>query len=199
MKEIFLRNSNYKCRHISEIKEFVDVDDFKHQVINRLKEGNWNRWIGGIYKYIYEEQLDFADYKMYKELTIEDNGVYVIADCNGDILYIGKSDNNTSHVFTRLFDHLVPVKSEEYPNGQGDKINNTPDIWDKEISSGRRLKILICCNVNFDPELLEVYLIAKYKLKYGCYPKYNKSTAKPFNKKSLADSIINYTEFLLNL
>ncbi|NYB72821.1 hypothetical protein HZF24_01555 [Sedimentibacter hydroxybenzoicus DSM 7310] len=102
-------------------------------------------------------------------------------------------------MFTRLSDHLVPVKSEEYPNGQGRDINNTPEIWDKDIISGNRLKILVCCNVNFDPEFLEVYLISKYKLRYGCYPKYNKNNARPFNRSPLADSIINYTEFLLNL
>lgn len=109
--------------------------------------------------------------------------------------YIGKSNNKNFDIFTRLFDHIVPKLSEEYPRGQVN--NNTPEIWDDELNVNRNLKIIVCVNINFDPELLEVYLISRYKLKYGHYPKYNKETAKPFIKKSSFDSFVNYTNFLI--
>ncbi|SHH87600.1 hypothetical protein SAMN02745135_02509 [Caloranaerobacter azorensis DSM 13643] len=197
VEEVFLRNNYYKYGYISDIKEFKEIDDYANQVIEWLKNGSKKRWIGAIYKYIYEQQLDFLDYKNYEELTNQDNGVYVIADNKGDVLYIGKSDNKDFDLFSRLFDHLVPKRSEEYPNGQ--KKNNTPEIWNNDIKTGKNLKIFVCCNINFDPELLEIYLIARYKLKYGHTPKYNKDNAKPFSKKLLLNSIIDYTDFLMRL
>lgn len=197
LDEVFYKNRNFRYGYISEIKEFKNMRNYVNEVMKELEKGNKKRWRGGIYKYIYEQQLDFLDYKDYCQLTNLDNGIYVIADFEGKVLYIWKSDNEYFDIFTRLCDHLVPKLSEEYPYGQVN--NNTPEIWNNEINTNRNLKIFVCSNINFDPELLEVYLIARYKLKYGCYPKYNRETAKPFNRKSLFDSIINYTDFIMGL
>ncbi|SHJ21979.1 hypothetical protein [Lutispora thermophila] len=196
LEEIFYRNKNLEYGYISEIKEFKDIKNYVSDISRELEKGNKRRWIGAIYKYIYEQQLGFSDYKNYDEIT-NDNGVYVIADYEGNVLYIGKCDKKDYDVFTRLFDHLVPELSENYPYGQ--VYNNTPEIWNNEIIKSRNLKIFICSNINFDPELLEVYLIARYKLKYGYYPRYNRETARPFARKPLFDSIIVYTDFIMGI
>ena len=165
LEEIFCKNSHLRYGYISKIKEFKDIRNYANEVMKELEKGNKKRWIGGIYKYIYDQQLDFLEYKDYSELTNLDNGVYIIADYEGKVLYIGKSANKDFNIFTRLCDHLVPKLSEKCPYGQVN--NNTPEIWNNEIKANKNLKIFVCSNINFDPELLEIYLISRYKLKYG--------------------------------
>jgi len=186
LEEVFYKNKNFKCEYISEIKEFKDIKSYVNKVIKELEKGKRNRWIGVLYKYIYEQQLNFLDYKNYDEIT-NDNGVYIIADSEGNVLYIGKNEKQDYDVFTRLFDHFVPKRSEEYPRGQVN--NNTPEIWNNEIKMNRNLKIVVCTNINFNPESLKTHLLNKYKLKYGYYPKYTEKVPKQVSEETLFDNI----------
>lgn len=106
-------------------------------------------------RYLQEEQteLTFEEYWANYLLDFITNAGYATQfpfedqqfRLNNEVLYIGKSDNNSYNLFVRFSDHLVPVRSDKYPKGQ--PLNNTPKIWDKEISLGKNLKVLICCNV----------------------------------------------------
>jgi len=186
LEEVFHKKKNLKCEYISEIKEFKDIKKYVNEVMKELEKGKRSRWIGVLYKYIYEQQLNFLDYKNYDEIT-NDNGVYVIADSEGNVLYIGKSDRQDYDIFTKLFDLLVPKCSEEYPRGQ--RSNNTPEVWNNEIKVNKNLKIVVCANISFDPELLKAYLLDKYNLKYGYYPKYNKKVPRQVIEEALFDNI----------
>ena len=148
LEEVFHKKKNLKCEYISEIKEFKDIKKYVNEVMKELEKGKRSRWIGVLYKYIYEQQLNFLDYKNYDEIT-NDNGVYVIADSEGNVLYIGKSDRQDYDIFTKLFDLLVPKCSEEYPRGQ--RSNNTPEVWNNEIKVNKNLKIVVCANISVEP------------------------------------------------
>ena len=112
-------------------------------------------------------------------LNVYCNGVYIISDEYGELIYIGSRDekqsNNNSTVLVRLFDHLVPVKSDEFPKGQPSSINNTPGIWNEYLKINRRIKVIILMNMDYGKSVeLETYLLNLCFDNYHRLPKYNK-------------------------
>lgn len=90
------------------------------------------------------------------------NSVYLIADINETVLYIGKCEFPPP---IRLFDRMIPRKLNSE--------NNVPEIWENFISKGARVKCAYCYDLSFDPGFLEYYLIDEYEKKYSGMPAYN--------------------------
>ncbi len=114
-------------------------------------------------------------------LNIISNGVYIIADEKGELLYIGmreeKPSSSNSTVLVRLFDHLVPVKSDEFPNGQPKSINNTPGIWDKYLRLNKKLKLMILMNMDYGlARKIEKDLLDACYMNFHELPKFNRRT-----------------------
>jgi len=110
-----------------------------------------------------------------KLISYKTNCIYIIADENEEILYIGKSE---FPAIVSLLDKMVPMRSERYPNGQS--MNNVPQIWNDILSKGKQVKCFYCYDLGYDPEILKYYLLDEYKVQHGRLPIYNKKM--PNNK-----------------
>ena len=106
---------------------------------------------------------------------------YVIADENEKVLYVGKSEYA---VIVRILDRMIPKYSDKYPNGQ--KLNNIPQIWDDILSKGHHVNCFYCYDLNFDPGLLEYFLLYEYRNKNDRLPMYNKRMP---NSKFLSETL----------
>jgi hypothetical protein len=160
----------------STVFKFPHTDGYIDWMDNQLKTlpSSGRRWIQ-FYKEIIENQIKPSGITIPLEWNNKlfhypTNCIYIISDKNEEILYIGKAE---FPAIGRLLDRLMPKCSEKYPNGQ--KLNNVPQIWDDILSKGQHVNCFYCYDLDFDPEILEYYLLYEYKDKYGNLPKYNKS------------------------
>jgi len=142
---------------------------------NRLKNlpTSGRRWLK-FYWEIIENQIEPAGIIIPVDwnnrlISFHTNCIYIIADEDGKVVYIGKSEYPA---IVRLLDRMMPNRSKKYPNGQ--LLNNIPQIWDDILSKNQHVHCFYCYNLTFDPELLEYYLLYEYKDKNGNLPRYNK-------------------------
>ncbi|WP_026477699.1 hypothetical protein [Alkaliphilus transvaalensis] len=176
-KYFFQQHSNYSYVHLSPIFSFPTTNskDYIKFIDNELKNVK-RKWVstGGqegnaVYNKILKQELIVFDSNTPMEINTRCNGVYVIANEEGKVLYVGKRESKGDHVIVRFLDHLVPVKSPRYPYGQPS--NNDNFLWDylKGLSITKekaKLQCFICFNLNFDAGILEKYLLR-------CKHKYN--------------------------
>ena len=98
------------------------------------------------------------------------NGIYIIANSTGEILYIGKSGANfrdvcNDLVINRIIDHFVP---------NFNKMQNTPQLW-QQIEKGENVQVCYWSGLNrLVPSLLEFYLLNQYYVARGTLPLLNK-------------------------
>jgi hypothetical protein len=155
----------------------IDYADWIEQKM-KIIPASGPRWVK-FYNEIIEREIDpegviFPEEwrtKIFRQIS---NGVYIIADENDNVLYIGKTEHTA---IGRLIDRFIPKKSEDrYPRGQVE--NNVPLIWDDILSIGGHIKCCFSYDLSFSPELLEYYLLHEYMLKYGMRPIGNKMMPK---------------------
>lgn len=113
----------------SPVFQFPFTSDYKQWMLNRMKSlpDHGRRW-NELYMEIIENQIKPAGVKIPLEwqkqvISYHTFCVYLIADVNENILYIGKSEYSA---ITRILDRMMPAYSVKYPNGQ--KMNNVPEL-----------------------------------------------------------------------
>jgi hypothetical protein len=89
--------------------------------------------------------------------------VYLIGDLYEKLLYIGKCEYSP---IIRILDRMIPKRLNQ--------MNNVPQIWDNYLSQGKKVKCTFVYDLDYDPEILESFLLNKYTAQYGSLPKYNK-------------------------
>jgi hypothetical protein len=89
--------------------------------------------------------------------------VYLIGDLSEKLLYIGKCEYSP---IIRILDRMIPKRLNQ--------MNNVPQIWDNYISQGKKVKCTFVYDLDYDPEILESFLLSKFTAQYGTLPKYNK-------------------------
>jgi len=89
--------------------------------------------------------------------------VYLIGDLNEKLLYIGKCEYSP---IIGILDRMIPKRLNQ--------MNNVPQIWDNYLSQGKKVKCTFVYDLDYDPEILESFLLSKYTAQYGSLPKYNK-------------------------
>lgn len=166
----FKEHKDYRFNYISPVfkfpmsplKEYINFVEIK--IADKKRRWVYGGLEGkGIYNLILRNELISVDPQMPAEINKRCNGVYVIADEKGKVIYIGKREaKDKQHVISRFLDHLVPPKSIQYPYGQPS--NKDGFIWDymkylSETKEDLKLQCFICFGLNFDSSILENYLI----------------------------------------
>lgn len=164
VNEFFKSHDEYNYKYISPIFQFPysSTKDYVTFVENEILNHKRN-WISGglngkgIYNSILRNELIPVDSLMPTEINTRCNGVYVIADEKGKVIYIGKRDAKDSHVIVRFLDHLVPKKSNKYPYGQPS--NSDGDLIWNYLKRNMKLHCFMCFDLNFNARILETELI----------------------------------------
>lgn len=131
----------------------------------RKPRGFWNSF----YNEIIDSQMIPAGvnipHEWYQKLiSFPTHCVYLIADENENLLYIGKCEYTP---VIRLLDRLIPKRLNPSEN-------NVPQIWNNYISKGLKIKYAYFYNLSFDPELLEFLLMFEFRRQKGVLPQFNK-------------------------
>ena len=173
---IKIENDNSTKPKFSSVFEFPFTDDYckwinskseKFKRKGRKPKYFWNDFYGEII----ERQIKPAGIKIpieweTKIISYPTRSVYLIADINEKLYYVGKC------LYTpiiRLFDRLIP-------KSYNPQENNVPEIWNKYLSQGKKVKCVYFYDLSFDPEILEYYLLDEYKI-------LNNSISNLYNKK----------------
>ena len=183
---IQIENDNSTKPKFSPIFEFPFTDDYckwiniiseKYPKKGRRQRNFWTE----LYSLIIENQIKPVgilipnEWEM-KLISYHTLGVYLIADLNEKLLYIGKCEYPP---IIRLLDRMIPKSLNQ--------LNNVPEIWDNFINQSKKVKCAYSYDLGFDPEILEYYLLYDYQIHKDTLPSLNKRMP---NKK-FYDKVLN--------
>lgn len=151
---------------------FPKTTDYCDWILERDKLRDYEAIVGQSAQCLYNqiavrEDVPIADANARSKV----NGIYIIGDSTGEILYIGKSGANFRYVcndlvINRILDHLVPESIN--------KMQNTPQLW-RRIEGGENVQVCYWSGLNrLVPSLLELYLLNQYYEARGSLPLLNK-------------------------
>jgi len=172
-EKLFSLSSIEESAFFNDSFTFPNTTDYRDWIMERNKLRDYTNIIGKSDKCLYNQIRTREGIPISHNTNLQSraNGIYIIGDDTGEILYIGKSGanfRNTCHdlVINRIIDHLVPTSIN--------KMQNTPQIW-QFIEEGMKIKICYWSGLNrLVPSLLELYLFNEYYLVHGVLPPLNK-------------------------
>jgi hypothetical protein len=151
---------------------FPKTTDYRDWILERDKLRDYEAIVGQSAQCLYNQIAVREDVPVAgANARSKVNGIYIIADSTGEILYIGKSGANFKDVcndlvINRILDHLVPESIN--------KMQNTPQLW-RRIEGGENVQVCYWSGLNrLVPSLLELYLLNQYYVARGILPPLNK-------------------------
>jgi hypothetical protein len=169
---IQLENDNTTKPKFSPVFEFPFNNDYYKWLniksekfpFGRKPRKFWNEFYGEIIEqHIKPAGLTIPSEWESKLISYRTLSVYMIADLNETVLYIGKCEYTP---IIRLLDRMIPKSLNQ--------MNNVPEIWENYLSKAIKVKCVYTYDLGFDPEILESYLLNEYLIHYDTLPRYNK-------------------------